>query len=477
MYISTHFFEFNKAESSPRFLIKIKGSQKCSTLLQTLSSDQLDDFQEIIKETFPDGLNNNQVPEFLEFMLKVIENIIKVNSNKEAEKIIHPPLHIKIPNKEAQAVNPLSKGKPSGTQGFELYCIPKLQEEGNSEILVNNNEDLEEKGIELNSEVVLDKLLTICLEALKWLPRFENPKPESNSPLKIINGGNDLADREDVTEMSNVSHWYQNRNGAKDEFKKFEDYEQSGNVVCKAKIKVKKVEKNDTTKDNKIIDEIEVVEKTSKMDHVNIPFEFSLKNDIDVERETTWNYRKTAEIDRKRKMEKLEEMNPEEKIMYSNALDESDCKTLVEDDVGMNEGNNDNKFELPLEGDALNCVCEEWVEKVNKWMEKVNEFQKVTSEINGPTKMKLTKEMVKDCSHNRIEVKMDKNKESSCCRKSGELDNMIGTFMVGNTTNITTTNTPTINFLIGVTVVFSIIFVSAIFYFLMKRLNLVILFS
>ncbi|CAG8797399.1 12329_t:CDS:1, partial [Gigaspora rosea] len=78
----------------------------------------------------------------------------------------------------AQAVNPFSKGKPSGTQGFELYCIPELQEKGNSEILVNNNEDLEEKGIELNPEVVLDKLLTICLEALKWLPGFENLKPE-----------------------------------------------------------------------------------------------------------------------------------------------------------------------------------------------------------------------------------------------------------------------------------------------------------
>ncbi|RIB25594.1 hypothetical protein C2G38_2030915 [Gigaspora rosea] len=183
--------------------IKLLG-QKCSTLLQTLSSEQLDDFQEIIKETFPDGLNNNQVPEVLEFMLKVIENIIKVDSNKEAEKIIHPPLHIKIPNIEAQAVNPFSKGKPSGTQGFELYCIPELQEKGNSEILVNNNEDLEEKGIELNPEVVLDKLLTICLEALKWLPGFENLKPESNSPLRIINGGNDLGHTYEISTLDTV---------------------------------------------------------------------------------------------------------------------------------------------------------------------------------------------------------------------------------------------------------------------------------
>ncbi|RIB22104.1 hypothetical protein C2G38_2174774 [Gigaspora rosea] len=46
--------------------------------------------------------------------------------------------------------------------------------------------------------------------------------------------------------------------------------------------------------------------------------------------------------------------------------------------------------------------------------------------------MKLTKEIVKvkDCSYNRIEAKMDRNKESSCCRKSGELDNMTGTFML-----------------------------------------------
>ncbi|RIB12191.1 hypothetical protein C2G38_2201364 [Gigaspora rosea] len=90
-------------------------------------------------------------------------------------------------------------------------------------------------------------------------------------------------------------------------------------------------------------------------------------------------------------------MNLEEKIMDSNALNESDCKTLVEDDDGMNAENNDNNFELPLEGDALNF----------------------TSGINGSTKMKLTKEIVKDCSHNRIEAKMDENKESNCCRKFG----------------------------------------------------------
>ncbi|RIB28527.1 hypothetical protein C2G38_2137307 [Gigaspora rosea] len=291
----------------------------------------------------------------------------------------------------AQTVNPFSKGKPAGTQGFELYCIPELQEKGNSEILVNNNEDLEEKGIELNPEVVLDKLLTICLEALKWLPGFENPKPESNSPLKIINGENDLGH---TYEISNLGYCYQNETrNKKDNHEAFVHY---GKLDDREDV-------TEMSNDNKIIGEIKVVEKTSKMDHVNKPFESSLKNDIDVEKETTWNYQKTAEMDRKRKMEKLEKMNPKEKIMDSNALDESDCKTLVEDNDGMNEGNNDNKFELPLEGDALNFVCEEWIEKVNKWIEKVNEFQKVTSGINGPTKKKLTKEM------SVIEIKFENN--------------------------------------------------------------------
>ncbi|CAG8794979.1 19671_t:CDS:2, partial [Gigaspora margarita] len=47
----------------------------------------------------------------------------------------------------AHAVNSCSKGEPARTQGFELYCIPEAQEEGDIKTLVNNNEDPEEKTL------------------------------------------------------------------------------------------------------------------------------------------------------------------------------------------------------------------------------------------------------------------------------------------------------------------------------------------
>ncbi|CAG8559176.1 9596_t:CDS:2, partial [Gigaspora rosea] len=131
----------------------------------------------------------------------------------------------------------------------DIWVVKK----GNSEILVNNNEDLEEKGIELNLEVVLNKLLTICFEALKWLPGFETPKPKSNSPLKVINGGNDLGH---TYEISNLRYCYQNKTrNKKDNNEVFVHYSKladrkdvtemsnSGNVVCIAKVTNAEVDK------------------------------------------------------------------------------------------------------------------------------------------------------------------------------------------------------------------------------------------
>lgn len=52
------------------------------------------------------------------------------------------------------------------------------------------------------------------------------------------------------------------------------------------------------------------------MDHVNKTFESGLE----IEKEPQWHYRKSAEMDREKKMNKLEEVNPEENILNNEDL-------------------------------------------------------------------------------------------------------------------------------------------------------------
>ncbi|RIB21425.1 hypothetical protein C2G38_2300217 [Gigaspora rosea] len=186
-----------------------------------------------------------------------------------------------------------------------------------------------------------------------------------------------------------------------------------------------KVDKDKDEIDKKDNEDFKAVDKTAKMDYVEGTFESSLETGIDVVIEIPWNYRKPTGMDSERKLDKLEEVSLEENFVDDEPSDESDCDTLVEDDVEKNEGNNDNKFEVPLEG-ALSHACKEW-------MRKVSEFRKTAKEINEPTERKLTEGTVKvrDCSQGRIEIKMDETKEPSCCYKLVELGNMTGAFMSG----------------------------------------------
>ncbi|CAG8693233.1 28424_t:CDS:2 [Gigaspora margarita] len=182
-------------------------------------------------------------PNLIYQLTQLIQQLQIVSSPSQFETHQPPVLTSQNQNQvywETSCPTPIIR-EPARTQGFESYCIPEVQEE-----------DPEEKGIELNPEVVLDKLLTICLEALKWLPEFEKPESESNSPLKTNNGGDYL---------------------------------------------VKKDEKNIATKGAKIMGEIKGVEKTDKMDKMS---ESSFKIGIDIEKETLWNYQKPAKRNSKK---------------------------------------------------------------------------------------------------------------------------------------------------------------------------------
>ncbi|RIB22566.1 hypothetical protein C2G38_2173635 [Gigaspora rosea] len=100
------------------------------------------------------------------------------------------------------------------------------------------------------------------------------------------------------------------------------------------KVKVKKDETKayevDVDKDKDEINKkddknFEVFEKTAKMDHVDGTLESSLETGIDVEKEIPWNYRKPTGLNSERKLDKLEEVNLEKKIVDDEPLDESDC--------------------------------------------------------------------------------------------------------------------------------------------------------
>ncbi|CAG8722083.1 23767_t:CDS:2, partial [Dentiscutata erythropus] len=59
--------------------------EKCTIILRTLTSAQIEAVQEMINENFSDGLNAEQVPKALKLTLELVEDMMKDKS--EAEEI------------------------------------------------------------------------------------------------------------------------------------------------------------------------------------------------------------------------------------------------------------------------------------------------------------------------------------------------------------------------------------------------------
>ncbi|RIB00077.1 hypothetical protein C2G38_2235747 [Gigaspora rosea] len=96
--------------------------QKCNTLLKTLTKKQLEEFNEIIDENLCDPVNDKQIPKVLEFTLKLIENIIKVDNDKGTGKIVHLPSYIRVPPEEVLTIT-LQQERPTVTEVFDTYHI------------------------------------------------------------------------------------------------------------------------------------------------------------------------------------------------------------------------------------------------------------------------------------------------------------------------------------------------------------------
>ncbi|RIB11397.1 hypothetical protein C2G38_2042722 [Gigaspora rosea] len=97
--------------------------QKCNTLLKTLTRKQLEEFNEIINESLCDPVNDKQIPKVLEFTLKLIENIIKVDNNKETGKIVHLPPYFQVPPEEVSTTKPQQK-RPILTKALDTDYFP-----------------------------------------------------------------------------------------------------------------------------------------------------------------------------------------------------------------------------------------------------------------------------------------------------------------------------------------------------------------
>ncbi|RIB14343.1 hypothetical protein C2G38_2040284 [Gigaspora rosea] len=61
--------------------------EKCTMLMRSLTLEQMEEVQEIINKNFSRPPNDEQLPKVLEFVLEVVENIIR-NDNEEKEKEI-----------------------------------------------------------------------------------------------------------------------------------------------------------------------------------------------------------------------------------------------------------------------------------------------------------------------------------------------------------------------------------------------------
>ncbi|RIB04171.1 hypothetical protein C2G38_2223076 [Gigaspora rosea] len=226
--------------------------QKCNTLLKRLAVEQLEEFNKIIDESICNPINDNQIPKVLDFTLKIIENIIKVDNNKGTEEIVQLPSHIRVPSEEVPT-KPQQK-RPTITKVLDIYFI---LDESLEETFACAELDYEEGKIDL--------------ELLQNLDESKNPIYNQKAPEK---------DR--ANEINPSGPCKSNNEVEKDETNMYNN-------------KVNKNENETNKKDNEIF---EVVEKTAKMNHINKTFEFGLKNGIDIKKKPS-NYRKPAKMDNK----------------------------------------------------------------------------------------------------------------------------------------------------------------------------------
>ncbi|RIB27911.1 hypothetical protein C2G38_2028942 [Gigaspora rosea] len=199
------------------------------------------------------------------------------------------------------------------------YDVPELSEETDVSNVISEEEDLEEKEAEIDTEALIDDYL----EALKDLP--SGPKGlefESGYPR------------------------------IKNEFQIFEDCKKSANAGCKEKVSIKREGGRDQHEET-----IYYQKSVGDADigHMIGVIEPRVGNNIKTEKEILIEYQESYKVDAcaGTKLDKKEEVEDKED------LEESDCKALVEGNGRTNEPNNEYKLEAPLEGEVLHRVCVE----------------------------------------------------------------------------------------------------------------------
>ncbi|RIB14828.1 hypothetical protein C2G38_2193948 [Gigaspora rosea] len=301
--------------------------QKCNTLPKTLTSEQLEEFNEIINE---------------------------IDNNKGTEEIVHSPLYIQVPPEEDQTTK-LQQKSPTVTKVFNAYYIPDYP----LEEIFNCAE------FEPEEEKVVFELLQNLVAELDTL--VQELAPKEIEPIREIKA-----------EQDEYRQPIYNRKAP--EMKTFE-----------------------------------IIKKTAKMDHMDETFDSSLENSINVENEPPWNYQRPAKMDSKRKLDKLEKVNPKEKIVDGRTLGGSDCETLVE---------NDNEVEEHLKEEASNYTCEELMRKVSEFkrlLEKKKNLLK-SAELGNVTR----KFMTGNCYLNGMNLEEQYDFES-CSQNGVRIDKSEGT--------------------------------------------------
>ncbi|CAG8485361.1 12383_t:CDS:2 [Cetraspora pellucida] len=117
--------------------------KKCAKLTKILTREQAMKFQEIIDEKFGNNkISDKQIPQALEFVLKMLENYKKVF---EVEEIVY--LSVDLPDIKIPIVTPKRKF-------LESYYISEVSGDD------HKKEDLkQEQDFELNAKIIQEKLL------------------------------------------------------------------------------------------------------------------------------------------------------------------------------------------------------------------------------------------------------------------------------------------------------------------------------
>ncbi|RIB15341.1 hypothetical protein C2G38_2039464 [Gigaspora rosea] len=159
--------------------------KNCTTLITIFTEEQVAEVQEIVNKVFSySEIHEEQVPEALEFLLEILEDIIKKKALKKRVLV---------------------------SEVRKSHYAPETSVKDDNEDLTNEEKNLKKKETKLSLEAVLEELTNTYLKVLKnWIPEPTKPKElliNLKESLKTEpNGVNTIVLNLQITEINKIGN-------------------------------------------------------------------------------------------------------------------------------------------------------------------------------------------------------------------------------------------------------------------------------